>query len=160
MIPLTSKQTAMRGVHRPVNVWWAMTHHPRRALATAPRPAGFRQRAALPQRADHRTGGVHHHFSVHGVSQEHLRTIRKIWTGPLVVKGVQHPQDALDAMHLGADGLVLSNHGGRQSAGADGLARNIERGPRACCSAKRHAGEGLHRKGFVFPIVAASAERR
>lgn len=57
-------------------------------------------------------------FSAPGVSQEHLRTIRKLWRGPLVVKGVQHPQDALDAMNLGADGLILSNHGGRQLDGA------------------------------------------
>ena len=53
-------------------------------------------------------------FSVHGVSQEHLRTIRNTWKGPLVVKGVQHPQDALAALNLGADGLIVSNHGGRQ----------------------------------------------
>lgn len=141
-------------------VWQAMTH-PRWALATL-----RRGRPDFVNVQRYRSGPTTElaefitNFSVHGVSREHLRTIRKIWTGPLVVKGIQHPQDALDAMHLGADGLVLSNHGGRQSAGADGLARNIERGPRACCSAKRHAGEGLHRKGFVFPIVAASAERR
>lgn len=48
------------------------------------------------------------------VSWEHLRRIRKAWRGPLVIKGLLHPDDAREAVRLGADGLVVSNHGGRQ----------------------------------------------
>jgi isopentenyl diphosphate isomerase/L-lactate dehydrogenase-like FMN-dependent dehydrogenase len=43
-----------------------------------------------------------------------LERIRKIWSGPLVVKGVLHPDDARAAEASGADALVVSNHGGRQ----------------------------------------------
>jgi L-lactate dehydrogenase (cytochrome)/(S)-mandelate dehydrogenase len=44
----------------------------------------------------------------------HIQRIRDAWSGPLVVKGLLHPDDALQAMRLGVDGLVVSNHGGRQ----------------------------------------------
>jgi len=48
------------------------------------------------------------------VSWAHLRRIRDAWRGPLVIKGLLHPEDALEAVRRGADGLVVSNHGGRQ----------------------------------------------
>lgn len=48
------------------------------------------------------------------VSWQHLRRIREAWRGPLVIKGLLHPEDARQAVHLGAQGLVVSNHGGRQ----------------------------------------------
>jgi (S)-mandelate dehydrogenase len=48
------------------------------------------------------------------VCWDHLHRIREAWSGPLVIKGLLHPDDALEAVRLGADGLVVSNHGGRQ----------------------------------------------
>src|SRR5262249_18932868 len=39
---------------------------------------------------------------------------RERWKGPLVVKGILHPADAEICVALGVDGLVVSNHGGRQ----------------------------------------------
>ncbi|GAD21726.1 alpha-hydroxy acid oxidase [Acidovorax sp. MR-S7] len=52
------------------------------------------------------------------LSWEHLALIRQRWRGPLVVKGILHPQDALAARDAGADGVILSNHGGRQLDGS------------------------------------------
>ena len=49
---------------------------------------------------------------------EHLALIRRRWTGHLVVKGILRPQDALAARDAGADGIILSNHGGRQLDGS------------------------------------------
>jgi L-lactate dehydrogenase (cytochrome) len=43
-----------------------------------------------------------------------LDWIRKLWSGPIVVKGVMTAADARHAVELGADGIVVSNHGGRQ----------------------------------------------
>ncbi|GAA4619161.1 alpha-hydroxy acid oxidase [Saccharopolyspora hordei] len=43
-----------------------------------------------------------------------LEWLRELWQGPLVVKGIQNPDDARRVVELGADGVVLSNHGGRQ----------------------------------------------
>jgi isopentenyl diphosphate isomerase/L-lactate dehydrogenase-like FMN-dependent dehydrogenase len=42
-----------------------------------------------------------------------IRALRKLWPNALLVKGVQHPEDAKIAADCGADGVVLSNHGGR-----------------------------------------------
>jgi L-lactate dehydrogenase (cytochrome)/(S)-mandelate dehydrogenase len=44
---------------------------------------------------------------------EDLRNLRKIWQGPLIVKGILRPEDAIAAIHNGADGIIVSNHGGR-----------------------------------------------
>lgn len=44
---------------------------------------------------------------------EDLRMLRKIWHGPLIVKGILHPEDARAAVQNGADGIIVSNHGGR-----------------------------------------------
>lgn len=43
-----------------------------------------------------------------------LEKLRDVWTGQIVVKGILHPADATRAVALGADGLYVSNHGGRQ----------------------------------------------
>jgi (S)-mandelate dehydrogenase len=47
-----------------------------------------------------------------------LRTIRKAWPRKLYIKGILHPQDATNALDAGADGVIVSNHGGRQLDGA------------------------------------------
>jgi len=49
---------------------------------------------------------------------EMLRSIRRRWQGRLVIKGVLHPEDVTLARRFGADGVILSNHGGRQLDGA------------------------------------------
>ena len=45
---------------------------------------------------------------------EILRRVREAWDGPLAVKGVMHPDDARACAEIGCDGLIVSNHGGRQ----------------------------------------------
>jgi L-lactate dehydrogenase (cytochrome) len=52
-------------------------------------------------------------------SWEHLRIARACWSGSLIVKGIMSPEDAQHCQELGADGIIVSNHGGRQ---ADGVA--------------------------------------
>ncbi|APX91557.1 alpha-hydroxy-acid oxidizing enzyme [Halomonas sp. 1513] len=48
---------------------------------------------------------------------EYLDLVRRLWPGRLVVKGVLHPEDAVRARDAGVDGIILSNHGGRQLDG-------------------------------------------
>lgn len=48
------------------------------------------------------------------VTPRDLSWLRETWSGPLVVKGIQHPDDARMVVDLGADAVVVSNHGGRQ----------------------------------------------
>lgn len=45
-----------------------------------------------------------------------LKRLRARWKGKLLVKGILHPQDAAKCAELGCDGIVVSNHGGRQVA--------------------------------------------
>lgn len=52
------------------------------------------------------------------VTWKSLETIRQHWHGKLVIKGILDPDDAREAAKLGADGIVVSNHGGRQLDGA------------------------------------------
>lgn len=51
---------------------------------------------------------------------DQLSFIRDNWAGPIVLKGVQHPDDARRARDAGMEGVVVSNHGGRQVDGAIG----------------------------------------
>jgi L-lactate dehydrogenase (cytochrome) len=48
------------------------------------------------------------------LSLEHLAWLRELWDGPLLVKGIHTVQDARMVVEHGADGVILSNHGGRQ----------------------------------------------
>ena len=49
--------------------------------------------------------------------------LRTVWKGPLVLKGIIHPLEAAEAVARGVDGVVVSNHGGRQ---LDGAAASID----------------------------------
>lgn len=60
-----------------------------------------------------------------GVTWQDIAFIRSIWRGPLVIKGILDPEDAREAAALGADGIVVSNHGGRQLDGVPSTARAL-----------------------------------
>ncbi len=55
-----------------------------------------------------------------GLSLDDLPFLRERWDGPIVLKGIVHPDDARAAVDHGVDGLVVSNHGGRQVDGGVG----------------------------------------
>lgn len=48
------------------------------------------------------------------ISYTDLDFLRELWNGPLIVKGIQTVEDARECVERGADGIVVSNHGGRQ----------------------------------------------
>jgi L-lactate dehydrogenase (cytochrome) len=48
------------------------------------------------------------------LSLEHLDWLRELWTGPLIVKGILSAEDARTVVDHGADGVIVSHHGGRQ----------------------------------------------
>lgn len=52
------------------------------------------------------------------VTWKTLESIRENWQGNLIIKGILDPRDAAEAKALGADGIIVSNHGGRQLDGA------------------------------------------
>jgi L-lactate dehydrogenase (cytochrome) len=59
------------------------------------------------------------------VTWKDLEWVRDNWQGPLILKGVLDPRDAEQAVALGADGIIVSNHGGRQLDGALSTARAL-----------------------------------
>jgi len=61
------------------------------------------------------------------VSWKEVEWVRSQWDGPLIIKGILDPEDAREAASSGADGLVVSNHGGRQLDGALSSARALPR---------------------------------
>lgn len=59
------------------------------------------------------------------ISWRDLEWIRDFWKGPMVIKGILDPEDAKDAVRFGADGIIVSNHGGRQLDGVLSSARAL-----------------------------------
>ncbi|MDX1510747.1 MAG: lactate 2-monooxygenase [Nitriliruptorales bacterium] len=80
----------------------------------------FRSQLAKPPEEDQpmavlQFGAV---FSDPSSTWERLEKLRAATTLPIILKGIQHPDDARHAVEAGADGIVVSNHGGRQVDGA------------------------------------------
>lgn len=59
------------------------------------------------------------------ISWKDLEWIREFWDGPMVIKGILDVEDAKDAVRFGADGIIVSNHGGRQLDGVLSTARAL-----------------------------------
>ncbi len=53
-----------------------------------------------------------------GLCWDDVDWLRGVWKGPLILKGILHPQEAARAVDHGVDGIIVSNHGGRQLDGA------------------------------------------
>ena len=49
---------------------------------------------------------------------DRIRQFKKMWGGPMIIKGIIEPEDAIAAANVGADAIIVSNHGGRQLDGA------------------------------------------
>jgi L-lactate dehydrogenase (cytochrome) len=67
---------------------------------------------------------IHANFDA-SVDWKDVEWVRKQWNGPLIIKGILDPDDALEAAANGADGVVVSNHGGRQLDGVLSTARAL-----------------------------------
>ena len=61
------------------------------------------------------------------VTWKDVAWVREQWKGPLIIKGILDPEDAREAIENGVDGIVVSNHGGRQLDGVSSTARALPR---------------------------------
>jgi lactate 2-monooxygenase len=81
-------------------------------------------RAALEQPPEEDVGAATGHFlgiqANPSLNWDDLAQLREMTSLPIVIKGIQHPDDAREAARRGIDGIVVSNHGGRQVDGAIG----------------------------------------
>jgi L-lactate dehydrogenase (cytochrome)/(S)-mandelate dehydrogenase len=91
--------------------WWAM----RQELASL--TFGNYVRPGLPESAAQLAGRMGSLLDP-GMTWQDVDAVRSQWRGPLLLKGVLHPQDAIEAQRHGVDGIIVSNHGGRQLNGA------------------------------------------
>ena len=90
---------------------------------------------------------------------EDLRVLRKMWPHTLLVKGVLHPQDAINAADCGADGVIVSNHGGRN---LDGIISPLEALPEVVDAVGKRitvlADSGFRRGTDVVKALAMGAK--
>jgi isopentenyl diphosphate isomerase/L-lactate dehydrogenase-like FMN-dependent dehydrogenase len=98
---------------RPGNVW-DLLRRPRwlmGVLRAPPRFGNFQAAGSLSftSVAEH-VGGLFDPTA----SWEDIARLRERWPGPVVIKGILHPDDARRAVEIGADAVTVSNHGGRQ----------------------------------------------
>lgn len=91
------------------------------------------------------------------LSWEHLRRIRALWKGPLIVKGILRWQDAVIARDAGVDGLIVSNHGGRQMDSAISPLRVLPEIRRAVPDMTLMMDSGVRRGGDVLKALALGA---
>jgi L-lactate dehydrogenase (cytochrome) len=81
--------------------------------------------AAIPEgQAGDFSGWIHRNFDP-TVTWADIAWVRAHWDGPIVIKGVLDPDDAREALAAGADGIIVSNHGGRQLDGAQTTVRAL-----------------------------------
>ena len=88
---------------------------------------------------------------------DHLAQVRAAWPGNLVVKGILHPDDARRACALGANAIVVSNHGGRQLDGAIAPLLALEAVVAACGDVPVLFDSGVRRGADVLKALALGA---
>lgn len=93
------------------------------------------------------------------LSWDDVAWLRDIWDGALVLKGVQSVQDALLAVDAGVDGIMVSNHGGRQLDGSPPIIELIEPISQAVNGRITVICDGgIRRGGDVFKALALGAD--
>ncbi len=94
-----------------------------------------------------------------GIAWRDLDFIRSEWTGPLILKGILDPEDARQAVEMGADGIIVSNHGGRQLDGALSTARALPAVADAVAGRLTLLADGGVRSGLdVVRLLALGAD--
>ncbi len=88
---------------------------------------------------------------------EHVARIRRQWSGTLIIKGILHPADARLARQHGADGIIVSNHGGRQLDGAISPLRALPGVVDAAGAMPVMMDSGVRRGGDVLKALALGA---
>lgn len=89
---------------------------------------------------------------------EHLALIRRLWKGRLVVKGLISAQDVQRAEQVGADGVILSNHGGRQLDGTVPPLRTLSDAARVKGNMALMLDSGIRRGTDVLKALALGAD--
>lgn len=123
---------------RSLKTYWRAAIRPRWSLATLahglPR---FHTLEKYVSSTDVAEIGAFMNASMGPIDWNYLEQTRQEWQGPMLIKGILNPQDARRCIDCGADGVIVSNHGGRQF---DGAPASIEALP---AIADEVAGDGV-----------------
>ena len=124
-------RSGMSGPHATLRQYLQACTHPRWAMnvGLAGRPLSFGNIEAYTGHKltmDDYMGFISNNFDP-SIAWHDLEWIRDSWQGRLIIKGILDADDARNAVRLGADGIVVSNHGGRQLDGAIPTARALPR---------------------------------
>ncbi|VGA85955.1 FMN-dependent L-lactate dehydrogenase LldD [Klebsiella variicola] len=124
-------RSGMSGPHATLRQYLQACTHPRWAMnvGLAGRPLSFGNIEAYTghkMTMDDYMGFISNNFDP-SIAWHDLEWIRYSWQGKLIIKGILDADDARNAVRLGADGIVVSNHGGRQLDGAIPTARALPR---------------------------------
>ena len=93
------------------------------------------------------------------LNEERIASIRSKWKGTLIIKGIVGEQDAEKAIRLGADGLIISNHGGRQlDAGQSSIVSMIDLAKKYKNQIKIMMDSGLQSGPDIARAMASGAE--
>ncbi|MCB1542170.1 MAG: L-lactate dehydrogenase [Rhodoblastus sp.] len=142
---------------------WEIGRHPHWLLdvAVKGKPHGFgnlSDRVPDPTRLEAFTAWVASQFDT-SVTWKDIEWLRGVWKGRLLIKGVLEVDDARAAVAAGADGVIVSNHGGRQ---LDGVASSISKLPGVVTAigdrAEVYMDGGVRSGVDVFKAVALGAK--
>jgi len=98
-------------------------------------------------------------FSDRGtLNWEHFALVRRLWKGTLVIKGILDREDARLARDAGADGIIVSNHGGRQLDGVVSPLRVLPQIVAACPDIPVMMDSGVRRGTDVLKALALGAK--
>ena len=143
------------------NIFQILTH-PRWALSTlrAGQPRFESLTAYMPDNLNLRHLGQFMNQTFSGrLSEERIKPIRDMWKGKLVLKGVASEEDTQKAIDLGFDGIIVSNHGGRQlDAGQSSIAALKDIVPRFKDKIKIMMDGGMRSGPDVACCLASGAE--
>lgn len=89
---------------------------------------------------------------------KYFERVRNLWPGQLILKGVLSAEDARHAVRLGVDGLIVSNHGGRQLDGAVTALEALPAIVRACPDIPVMMDSGIRRGSDVLKAMALGAD--
>jgi L-lactate dehydrogenase (cytochrome) len=93
------------------------------------------------------------------LNEERIASIRSKWKGTLIIKGIVGEQDAEKAIRLGADGLIISNHGGRQlDAGQSSIVSMTDLAKKYKNQIKIMVDSGLQSGPDIARAMASGAE--
>jgi L-lactate dehydrogenase (cytochrome) len=122
--PARREESRKAGMSLPVKltpkmIWEGLTHPTWTLKTLAEGLPNLRTLGSYSESKDMKSAAEYARFKFRGdLDWEYIQEVKRLWDGPVILKGILHPEDAKKALEIGLDGIYVSNHGGRQFDGA------------------------------------------